>query len=145
MRRMSIAENLPRLRREKRLSQAGLAKLANVSQQLISRLESGTDQTSKKLPDLAKALGVSVYTIDEAYSPEETDPPIRTEAEIRAFVKRIENLPSEKIEPIVAIITGMIRSSDGSQEQTDSRDRFEPASPRRELEPSGSKSRPPSS
>jgi len=55
---MSIADNLPRLRKAKGLSQVALANKAGVSQQLISRLESGVDLTSKKLPELARTLSL---------------------------------------------------------------------------------------
>lgn len=65
---MSLAENLRRIREGKKLSQAALAKLANVSQQSISRLESGVDLTSKKLPSIAGALGCQLADLDEAYS-----------------------------------------------------------------------------
>ena len=64
---MSLAKNLRRIRKEKGLSQPKLAALARVSQQLISRIEKGTDLTTKKLPDLAHALGVLVSDLDPAY------------------------------------------------------------------------------
>lgn len=67
---MGIMENLKRVRGEKRMSQVDLAKAARVSQQLISRLENGVDLTSKKLPDLARALGVPVEALDENYGNE---------------------------------------------------------------------------
>jgi len=54
------------------MSQSGLARAANVSQQLISRLESGLDLTTKKLPEIARSLNVSAYEIDENFSPEDT-------------------------------------------------------------------------
>lgn len=68
MRPMGIPENLRRIRRERRLSQPELAKLAGVSQQLISQLENDVNATTKKLPDIAKALGVGPQDIDENYT-----------------------------------------------------------------------------
>jgi len=65
---MSLADNLKRLRAASGLSQVALAKAAKVSQQLVSRLESGIDQTTKKLPLLAAALGVDVTDLDPTYS-----------------------------------------------------------------------------
>lgn len=65
---MTLAENLKRIRKAAGLSQPRLAAKAKVSQQLISRLESGTDQTTKKLPQLAAALGVPVTDLDPAYA-----------------------------------------------------------------------------
>lgn len=64
---MSLQKNLARIRKERRLSQPELSKLAGISQQLISRLERGVDLTTKKLPELAKALGVAPQDLDEAY------------------------------------------------------------------------------
>lgn len=65
---MGIMENLKRIREAAELSQVQLAAKSGVSQQLISRLERGVDITSKKLPDLARALGVPVDAIDENYA-----------------------------------------------------------------------------
>lgn len=67
---MSLQKNLARIRKEKGFSQSRLAQAASVSQQLLSRLESGTDLTTKKLPEIARALGVSVFDLDEKYAPE---------------------------------------------------------------------------
>lgn len=64
---MTLAENLKRIRETKGLSQVRLANKAKVSQQLISRLEAGRDLTTKKLPQLASALGVLVTDLDPAY------------------------------------------------------------------------------
>jgi len=38
-----------------------------VSQQLISQLENGRNQTTKELPSIAQALGVAVHEIDENF------------------------------------------------------------------------------
>lgn len=68
---MALKDNLERLRKAAGLSQTKLADLAKVSQQLISRLESGIDLTTKKLPEIARAIGVSVYDLDENYAPDD--------------------------------------------------------------------------
>jgi transcriptional regulator with XRE-family HTH domain len=65
---MALKDNLKRHREAADLSQAKLAKAARVSQQLISRLESGADLTTKKLPEIARALSVSVSELDENYA-----------------------------------------------------------------------------
>jgi transcriptional regulator with XRE-family HTH domain len=65
---MPIPENLKRLREERRLSQPRLAELAGVTQQLISQLERGENLTTRKLPQIARALGVQAHDIDESYS-----------------------------------------------------------------------------
>lgn len=64
---MSIAENLVRLRTGAKLSQSALAKMAGVSQQLISQLESGDNTTTKHLPKIAGTLGVGVADLDPSY------------------------------------------------------------------------------
>lgn len=57
----SLGDRIRSVRRQKNISQAELAKLANVSQGAISQLESGRNETSKELPQIALALGVDVY------------------------------------------------------------------------------------
>ncbi len=64
---MALAENLQQIRTDKKLSQSRLAKLSGVSQQSISRLEAGLDQSSKHLPRIAAALGVPVASLDQSY------------------------------------------------------------------------------
>lgn len=59
-----VGENLKRIRDEKGLSQAKLAKRAKVSQQLISHIEQGVPTSSSKLPQIARALGVSIIDLD---------------------------------------------------------------------------------
>ncbi len=67
MKPMAIAKNLTRLRTGAGLSQAGLARLSGVSQQLISQIERGENLSTKHLPRLANALGVSVGEIDPSF------------------------------------------------------------------------------
>lgn len=64
---MALAQNLKRIRALRGLSQTRLAKAAGMSQQSISRLEKGTDLTTKMLPNLARALGVGVHELDPSY------------------------------------------------------------------------------
>lgn len=71
---MALKDNLQRLRKEKKLSQPKLADLAGISQQLISRLENGKDLTTKRLPEIARALGVPVSDLDENFSDENDIP-----------------------------------------------------------------------
>lgn len=72
---MSVAENLKRIRKLKKMPQVALARAAGVSQQLISQLERGENSSTKELPAIAFALGVSVHEIDEAYTPDVTGVP----------------------------------------------------------------------
>lgn len=68
---MGIPENIKALRVREGLSQPELAKRAGVSQQLISQLENGKNTTTKKLPQIARALNASISDIDPAFG---TDP-----------------------------------------------------------------------
>lgn len=61
---MTLAKNLKALRDRRGISQGELAKLTGISQQSLSRLENGRDLTSKNLPKIASALGVSVSDLD---------------------------------------------------------------------------------
>ncbi|WP_067753044.1 XRE family transcriptional regulator [Orrella dioscoreae] len=56
---MSIGERLREKRKEKHLTQGGLARLSGVSQGLIGQIENGINQGSTRLTDIARALGVS--------------------------------------------------------------------------------------
>lgn len=71
---MALKDNLKRIRRARMISQPKLADLAGVSQQLISRLENGKDLTTKKLPEIARALSVPVSDLDENFSAENEVP-----------------------------------------------------------------------
>lgn len=88
---MGISENLKRLREEARISQPRLAELSGVSQQLISQIESGKNATTKKLPQLARALQVSVYEIDPDFM---YDPGSDGESEeLSAIYRRLRDFP----------------------------------------------------
>jgi transcriptional regulator with XRE-family HTH domain len=89
---MGIAENLLRLRKRARLSQTKLAAKADVSQQLISQIERDENVTTKKLPELAKALGVSVFEIDPNFSPDDL-PADAKASELVAIYRRLEDAP----------------------------------------------------
>lgn len=65
---MQIGDKIRKLREAKGLSQPQLAERAGVSQQLISNLESGKVKSSKKLPEIAAALGAAPSQIDSRYS-----------------------------------------------------------------------------
>lgn len=65
-----VGENLRALRKLKKLSQAKVAELSGVSQQLISQLETGTAEKTTELPALAQALGVGVHELDPSYTPD---------------------------------------------------------------------------
>ena len=58
---MTLAEKLKKIREEKNLSQAELAKKANVSQSMIAYIERGTKSPTINLASIiAEALGVKL-------------------------------------------------------------------------------------
>ena len=65
--RKVIGDNLKKLRTEKKLTQAELAKTANISRATISAIENGTGDTynTATLSKLSKALGA---TVDEVFT-----------------------------------------------------------------------------
>jgi len=88
---MSIAENLIRLRKAAGLSQTQLAEKSHTSQQLISQIEGGINNTTKHLPALAKALDCKVSDIDESYVEDDT-----LSDEERDLVKVFRQVPEEQ-------------------------------------------------
>lgn len=57
----NFSERLRHARQQRGLSQAGLARLCNLSQSAISNYENGTRRDAREILDLAKALNVSVH------------------------------------------------------------------------------------
>jgi transcriptional regulator with XRE-family HTH domain len=55
-----LAERLKKLRADRGWTQAELAKLAKVSQQLVAKIESGSVAETRKVPLIAAAFGLSV-------------------------------------------------------------------------------------
>lgn len=67
---MGLSQNTRRIRRKRGLSQAALAEMAGVKQQLISQIERGENTTTKKLPEIARALECNVHDLDPNYRPD---------------------------------------------------------------------------
>lgn len=89
---MGIAENLRRFREGAGLSQDQLADEARVSQQLISQIERGENLTTKKLPQIAHALGKPVFELDPNFSPADV-PEDQAAAELLAIYGRLASKP----------------------------------------------------
>jgi transcriptional regulator with XRE-family HTH domain len=66
---MNLGENIRLLRKEAGLTQVQMAKLLNMSQQVITNYERGVARPdTKNLPEIAKVLGVN---IDALFDPEQ--------------------------------------------------------------------------
>lgn len=61
---MSLAQNVAKYRKRKKLSQAALAGMIGARQNTIAAIESGITKRTKLLPELASALGVSIPELD---------------------------------------------------------------------------------
>jgi transcriptional regulator with XRE-family HTH domain len=103
MRTSSLSENLKRMRAEKRLSQAAVARQAEVSPAYLSELEGGQGKrpSGQVLMRLAKALGVTISELlGERVRPgdlvREPDPSLLEFAKER-------NLPSSDVEMLIGI------------------------------------------
>lgn len=68
---MTFAENVKRYRKERGWSQGQLAEKAGLSQQLISQVENGVNQSMsvEKLAALAKALDKLIVQLDPSLAP----------------------------------------------------------------------------
>lgn len=65
---MAIGEKIKEFRTAMGISQSELARRAGISQPTILALESGEQASTKKLPQIAAALGRAVTDLDESYS-----------------------------------------------------------------------------
>ncbi len=63
----SLGSRIRALREERGMSQSALARAARVSQPVIAELEAGNQSTSKKLPEIAQALGVEISELDPRF------------------------------------------------------------------------------
>lgn len=128
---MSLSENLKRARKEKGKSQTELARASGVQQQLISQIESGKNTSTKFLPQLAKALGVSINELDPSY---QVSPDIiSTEEQIVEMLRKIEGLSDRGVELALMAITTSLQANRGTKsEHNASGDLFEKPIPRHE-------------
>lgn len=90
---MGIAENLKSFREKADLSQSGLARKARVSQQLISQIERGENTTTKYLPQIARALGVSIFELDPAFQVSALDSASEKATELMVIAQRLAPYP----------------------------------------------------
>lgn len=117
----------------------------NVSRELLSKIENQKSQYSQpqleRLAALYRASPAQLITEDPTNPP----PPIADESEIRRFVERIDGFTENDVMVVMVTIMNAINAKRAGSGPSDNRGQPLPASPRHELEPSGSKSRPPSS
>jgi transcriptional regulator with XRE-family HTH domain len=90
---MTIGENIARLRKEKALTQAELGEILGVSNQAVSKWESGmTMPDIMLLPEIAKVLGITLtdlYGISDKDAKEESSKVAKVNAEVDQKVLNI--------------------------------------------------------
>lgn len=77
---MSVGDRLKAARKERKLTQTRLAEIAGLSQTTISDIERGRNTSSKELPMLAAALGVSSFWLATGRGARADSAPIRPTA-----------------------------------------------------------------
>lgn len=102
--RMSIADNLVRLRREQHLTQQHMADLSGLHVNQIRRYEAGSAQPS--LEGLKKiVLALHVKLDDLVFQPGERGP---IDEQLRLQFEAISKLPREDKKVVQAVLDGMI-------------------------------------
>ncbi|MHA7826191.1 MAG: helix-turn-helix domain-containing protein [Roseovarius sp.] len=81
-----LGQQIKKMRREKNLSQAALAELANISQGSVSRVEDGKLNTGKSVDSLRNLLSYRTQESDEVTAILSA---IGTSDELRALILRI--------------------------------------------------------
>ncbi|WP_191569086.1 helix-turn-helix transcriptional regulator [Paracoccus yeei] len=104
---MSIAENVRKFRRAAKLSQAQLAERAGVTQQLVSQIERGENDTTKHLADIARALEISLVDLD---------PSIRDVTPAADYAERIESLHPDDRLVVEALVERLERARAASHQ-----------------------------
>jgi transcriptional regulator with XRE-family HTH domain len=89
---MIIGEKIRQKREALGMSQAALAKAVRVSQPTIASIEASNQQTSKYLPQIARALGVEIYELDPEYPIEALGSSLEQVAAMTAFEVMLEAL-----------------------------------------------------
>lgn len=107
----NLGEAIVKARSAKGWSQDDLARRAGVSQGTIGHLESGRNTSSRKLPDIAQALGMSVEELISGKASftqtaqEHSNPPPWP---FKVSIERVLALPASKLERIEGFILGVL-------------------------------------
>lgn len=89
----NLGKNISKMLSKKKMTQVALAEAANVSQVTIHKLLTGKAQGTRKLPEIAKALGCTVEeltgseTVTQRFHPEKNIIPLIPKSEIINFCK----------------------------------------------------------
>lgn len=120
---MSIGARIKTLRLKQNMSRTSLARAAGMAYSTVADIENGHMQSSTRLPEIARALGVSAYWLQTGTGHPESEaaPPLaareqetRYEAEIGHCIKTLAGalakLPESKKAPARDLLTAISRS-----------------------------------
>ena len=103
-----VGDNVRKFRGLRQMSQTDLAKKSRVSQPVIAALESGNQETTKRIPLIAAALGVSVSDLDPSYASAQAEIASVMRVHVRGNVQagiwtEFEEVPSDVTEMIPVV------------------------------------------
>lgn len=112
----NLGDNIIRARTAKGWSQEELARRAGISQGTIGHLESGRNSTSRKLPEIARALGLTVEQLVGGQIDErrlERPPEIPPAWPFKIPLGKVLALPLPKRERIEGFIVAVVEQHEG--------------------------------
>lgn len=115
-RQMGLSKNTRRIRRERGLSQAALAEMVGVKQQLISQIERGENTTTKKLPEIARALGCRVHDLDPNYRTDGAGGPADLMGKFNQILGDHDEAQLQMLDDYLDFLLSKRRQPDGSSE-----------------------------
>lgn len=103
---MSFSENLVQIRKKRHMSQSQLSNKSGISQQAISKLESGKSSPSEfTMQQIAKALHVPLSTLLDA--PENEKPGVNDAGLADDIISRIHDLTDPELSQVSAFLDGL--------------------------------------
>ena len=113
---MTLGENIKIVRMQKKMSQADLAKAANVHQKNISKYENdGVVPSALILKEIAKALGVSA---DYLLGSEKDD--VIKDTTLLRFFKEIDKMPDDLKNALLKVVEAYVQNYRAKQALADS-------------------------
>jgi len=108
---MTLGENMKIVRMQKKMSQAGLAKLADVHQKNISKYENdGVVPSALVLKEIARALGVTTDFLLGSQSDN-----VIKDVKLLNFFKEIDNMPDNLKGSLVQVIEAYVQNYKAKQ------------------------------
>lgn len=103
-----LSKNIETLMEQQNLRQEDLAKLADISQNAISKIISGKTKEPRKLPRIAKALGVSVEELSAEKICDLSTPFATNRRSLVEIYQMLPLLTVDEVETIKSLIKHLI-------------------------------------